>query len=209
MIATNLKSFEYKDEGAYLLNSEINHYYKVEAVSLDTGEKKMSSIYGEYKAGHQDVYAQSLIYQYKVYPENINNNKLALLKKRRFGTLCSCYDDIRGKSNTSNCHLCYNTKYAGGYYLPELILASFLNTAMTNRVFTITDDGEEPSPIQLWSLPYPRIQNDDIIADENNIRYIVTNWQPHIKNGFMIRQTFQIQKLPKTNVIYTIPVNIL
>ena len=60
---------------------------------------------------------------------------------------------------------------------------------------------KENSPRQFWTSNYPLIQEGDIIVDTlTSDKYTVTSWQPSYKNGFLIRQTVQMTRLPEASI---------
>jgi hypothetical protein len=209
LISTDVIDFSFIDYNVNLYNNAIKFYYKVEVVNRLTGEKLMSEIRSEYKGRQRDNTAQAIIENYNIYLNNVLGvDDVYLLKKKRFGTYCSCYDDIRGRSNNSKCHLCYSTKYAGGYFAPKVMKVSVVNSPGKAETFDITETSEQTAPIQMWTANYPLIQIGDVIVDSNNDRYVVAGWQPTYKNYMLIRQTIDLQKLPKSDVTYLIPVKL-
>ncbi|MCX8074094.1 MAG: hypothetical protein N2749_00710 [Clostridia bacterium] len=208
VIATDIKDFVYKDNSVNLYNTMIKYYYKIEIINKVTGEKILSDP-KIYTGREPDQYAEALIEINNIYLDNvIDNEEVYLLKRKRTGKLCDCYDDVRGRSRIINCPNCYGTKYVGGYYKPQKLKVAYYNSVGKLPRFEINDTGESDSSIQLWTSNYPVIQNDDIIIDRNNNRYIINNWQPTYKNFYLVKQVFQMQKLPKSNIIYKFPVEI-
>jgi hypothetical protein len=205
----NITDFTYRDFAVNLYDISINYYYKVRITEIATGETKLSDVYGEYKSAVADVHALGIVEIHQTYLENIITNKMTLLKKKRTGQVCTCFDTIRRRSNPVNCEICYGTRYTGGYYSPYEIYANFLNPPTKIEYFAQNDVGEwEGTPLQLWTQNYPLIQVQDIIIDKNsNIRYIVTNCHPSYMNRYLIRQTFQMQRLPDSNVVYQFAIN--
>ena len=208
LVQADIKDFTYRDFAVNLYNISINYYYKVKVTDLTTNETKLSDIYSEYKSARADVHALGIVEIHEIYLENIVTNKMLLLKKKRTGQVCSCFDSVRRRSNPVSCVLCYGTKYSGGYYPPYEIYTNFLNPPTRIEYFAQNDVGEwEGTPLQLWTQNYPLVQVQDIIIDRmNNIRYVVSNCHPSYMNFYLIRQTFEIQRLPDSNVVYKYPI---
>jgi hypothetical protein len=208
LIAPNITDFVYSDYDVNLYNPAISYYYKVEIVDKN-GIKTISDKMGAYRGRQPDAVAETIVYNYNTYLKNIINNQMHLLQRKHNGQLCThCYDKIRRRASDSNCPFCYATKYIGGYYPPTQIYVSLLNSASIVNEFTISSDTEEVSPIQLWTSNFPIIKVQDVLIDRNNDRFIVTNWQPTYKDYYIIRQLIQIQRIPKSDVVYTFPIPI-
>jgi hypothetical protein len=206
---SDIKSFYYADDDVDLHDLTIEYYYKIEVINKITFERKMSDIYGKYRSVEPDNIASTIAYTYKQYLYNtVNNPEMYLLTRKRFGQVCSCYDDIRGRSEPRGCTLCYGTSFTGGYFDPYKIKVCLLNTSVKTEDFSVSADSETESPIQLWTLNYPPIYPDDILIDKDNNRFIVMNSVPSVKNYFILRQIITVQKMPKSNVIYKFPLNI-
>jgi hypothetical protein len=184
LVQPNITDFTYRDFTVNLYDISINYYYKVLVTDLTTNETLMSEVYGEYKSARADVHALGIIEIHKIYLDNIITNKMLLLKKKRTGQVCTCFDDVRRRSNPVSCVLCYGTRYTGGYYAPYTIGTNFLNPPTKIEYFAQNDVGEwEGTPLQLWTQNYPLVQVQDVIIDKaSNIRYVVTNCHPSFMN---------------------------
>jgi len=207
-ISQDIKDFNFIDSDVNLYNIDIKYYYKIKITNKITQEELFSDV-SEFTTNEPDAYASELIYMYNTYLETaINNDPVRLLKKKRSGTICSCFDDVRGRAKTANCEICYGTKYVGGYYSSKEIRVSYFNSPNVIQKFDVANVADDNSPIQVWASNYPLIQNDDIIVDKNNTRYIVSSYQPTYKNFYLLKQVFQMQRLPRSNVAYKIPINL-
>lgn len=209
IIDEGIIDFFYVDNDVNLYDTSIDYYYKIEIVDTTTNRKEMSDIIGTYKGREGDQYASYLVSVYNTYLDAaINNSEMILLPKKHFGNVCNdCYDEIRERCKNPNCMTCYGTRFVGGYFSPQKIKVSFFNSPALVEKFNLTDVGEDQTPIQFWTSNYPVIQINDILVDINNNRYIVVSWQPTYKNFYLVKQIVGIQRLPKSNVIYKIPVN--
>ena len=207
LIASDITNFYHKDTMVNLYSSMLNYYYKVEVVErANPTNKSMSDIYGEYKAQVPDNEAIALIEINNMYLKNaIRNSPMFLFKRKRGGQLCFCYDAVRDRPNPS-CPVCYGVKYTGGYDPSQQIDVCFLNVPAKHKVFNQGEDGTGTSSIQVWTTNFPLIQNDDILVDRNNKRYIVSGWQPSYKNFYLLRQTFVLENMPSSNIIFKIPI---
>ena len=200
--------FEVEDFSVNLYDENIKYFYKIQVVDKD-GNKTMSDETATMFIQNPDKWGTAIADITKMYLHNVvKNDTMYLLKKKRFGTICSCWDDIR-RIQLPDCPHCYGTKYAGGYFNPIPIEVNYSGPSTYNQLFEpFNIEGEQESGKQLWTSNYPVIQAEDILVDKWNNRYIVTSVTPTMKDFFLIRQIVTIQKKAKTNIVYDVPLDI-
>ena len=207
-IAQNIGFYYYEDYTVNLYNLNVKYFYKIEVVNQETGEHRISDIFGFLEIDDPDVWGasiQEMEQRYLCYV--IKNERMFLLKKKRFGQTCKCYDDIRSQIDPK-CPNCFGTRYTGGYERAVPIDVNYQNPAQRTQVFELFDvDGEERSPIQLWTSNFPIVQAEDILVDAKNNRYRVVSVTPTTKNYFILRQIVSIQRINNSNIIYKIPID--
>ncbi len=201
MIAEDLEEFQYDDE-VDLFNIAIPFYYKVVVTKKSTGQTSESAVYRHLAEAH-DSYAFYIIHLTKHNARvTVGNQRLKLLSRKKTGTMCpACYDEIRRRPQ-ENCETCFNTGFSGGFYSPKDVMAVYHNAPGLFEKFSPSSVAEEKSQVQMWTPNYPLIHVNDILVDQQNTRYIVTNFQPSIKQFHLIRQTIQMQMIPKTSLLY-------
>lgn len=205
-IMTGIQGFECNDYSVNLLNTEIRNLYKIRAFDFKNDEELISDII-EAPPYEEDNYSFFFDNLYSQYLDVIGNCELYLLKRMRTGELCECHDEIRGSRNPDKCKICFGTGYRGGFYPPMKIKVVYLNAPSKMEEMSLHGSFEGDSTLQFWTVNYPVIQENDIVLNSvSGDRFTVTNWQPSYKNGFLIRQTVQVDKLPETSIFYKIPV---
>jgi hypothetical protein len=209
LIYLDIKKMSFLDYGVNLRTLSVKYFYKVKITHKPSGEISWSDVY-ELDKNEPDNEAFYLIEVYKMHLDRvINNHRMILLNRKHSGQICSvCYDDVRQRSQSASCKSCFNTKYVGGYYEPQIIQVSYFNTPGHMEDFNPYDVGEKKTPLTMWTTNYPLIKIDDILVDNQNNRYVVTSWQPSTKNSYLIRQTVQMMMVPKSSIVYDIPINI-
>lgn len=206
LIHSNIQDFECNDYTANLLNDEIVHYYKIKATNLKTGESIESEAVSTID-GKSDNYSYYIKEIYDMYLENvIANSEVVLLKRKRTGELCECYDDVRGARLSDKCKSCFGTGYKGGFYPAIKLKVCFLNVEATQESMDIKGTFKENTPLSFWTSNYPLIEEGDIIGNlSTGDKYTVASWQPSYKNGYLIRQTVRTERLPGSSVFTKIP----
>ena len=135
----------------------------------------------------------------------LTGQPLAVLKKKTFGTYCTCYDSTLGRQTESNCEDCYDTGFDGGYY-DSIIVSGILNAYPKRQM--IMDWGVwEPGDAMMTLQSYPVISPDDVLVDRVNKRWKIITVNPTNKSMSLIIQNCQIRLIPKSDAIYqfTIP----
>lgn len=208
LISSNVQNFEFNDYTVNLLNPEIKYYYKVKATNKNTQEYIFSKPFTFNSAG-EDNYTFFFDHLYRMYLDRVINNKpMLLLKRKRCGQLCDCFDDVRRSSRADTCTRCFGTNYVGGFFPPVKILVNYYNTSGESEAFQASGTFREKQPLQFWTVNYPVIQENDMVIDTlTKDRYTVMNVQPSYKNGYLIRQVMQIAQIPKASILYRVPID--
>lgn len=203
---SNIQNFECNDYDISILNPEVQYHYKIKVINIKTGESSFSDEVALVTA-REDEYTFYFDYIYETYLDTvIDNENGILLKRKRTGEKCECFDDVRGARNTDRCPICYGTGYKGGFFDPIPIKVCYNNATAKTETFSPTSTFEADSPLQFWTVGYPYIQENDIFINGlTGERCTVTQWQPSYKNGYLIRQTITCDKLPESSIFYNIP----
>lgn len=204
LLDTDLTEFYYIDKTVNLYKSDITYVYKLEIKDKQNGQITYMTTQMQPKP---DLYAQAIISSYEIYLKNVINQEMLLLKRKKSGQLCFCYDDIRKRSTVVDCQVCYNTTYIGGYYNPQKIYVNIITPKLIVEQFSPIEQVTENNILQLWTLGFPPISINDVLIDRLNNRYIVISCQQTYKNNYILRQQLQIQKIPQSNIIYKLPIN--
>ena len=205
---SNIQDFECNDYNVSIQNPEVGYHYKIKITNTETGESCFSDT-ASLVTAREDEYTFFFDYIYNEYLDVvINNEEGILLKRKRTGQRCQCFDDVRGARNSDRCPICYGTGYVGGFYAPKKIKVCYLNATAKTESFKSTSTFESDSTLQFWTSGYPYIQENDLFINGlTGERCTITTWQPSYKNGYMIRQTIACEKLPESSIFYKIPVN--
>ena len=204
LIKEDILGFEFLDYDVNLRNPSVKYYYKIGIQDKETLKEEMSEITGELIYNKPDNIALATIYNNNVYLRVVNNPDILLLPRKRFGQKCTnCWDDIRKQAKLDDCPDCFGVGYTGGYFSPTPIKISFLNSPYSHQEnIDISDVGNLDSPIQVWTGNYPKIFSGDVLADHLNQRFSISHVQKSSKNGYVLRQTLTIKKLPTSHPVY-------
>lgn len=142
-----------------------------------------------------------------------------LLKRVWNGQTCSCSDSRRMHPKIRSCKKCYGTGYVGGYdqYLYRRkkdgrIMLSFGDTSEDLKLSSQSHLEQEYKP-NCWTLPAPAIRDRDLIVrfdfnDDVEFIYEVLNvTREKVFFRHYTRQRLSLQRLDKTDIVYTINFN--
>ncbi|MEG0728130.1 MAG: hypothetical protein RR420_00770 [Anaerovoracaceae bacterium] len=206
-IKQGIKIFEYKDTNVKLNNMKLQYFYKVRVRNIYNHENHTSDTATNKLRNNADIYATGIVNTYSDYLSSVINNKnVRVLIKRNEGTTCTCYDEIRERSRDRECTKCYGTGILGGYFQSEDLKVCYQNTSGLNEEFQATELRDESEPISAWSPNFPLLRIGDIIVTDDNKRYVIMNWKPSMKNGYLLRQSFTMKEIDRNSIKYSIPV---
>lgn len=207
-VLDQINNFECNDYDVNLKNPQITYNYFIKVENLLTGEESKSEIFKLNTPTIKDEYVYFFNEIQQIYLSDvINNSDFILLKRMRTGERCDCYDDVRGTSKTSRCKKCFGVGFKGGYYLNGTIKICLFNPPTRSEKFEPTDIVEDLQPFQAWTTAYPLLQVGDILINsETKERFVIVNWNGSVKNEFLVRQTVQIQRIPRGSMLQDIPV---
>lgn len=203
----NTPPFEIKDKDVNLTVNNVEFFYR--ATLKDSNGEKIDTKIGHVKQRKPDTLAGAITHKHKVILDVIDNDDVVLLSKKRYGERCSkCWDPIRKQPSRSYCSNCYNTGYSGGFYPPEPIKISYMNSPSESRSVERDGTSGSDSPINAWTLNYPLIYPGDIIVDLDNNRFRISQVNKTTKNNtHILRHVMSMTRIPKSDIIYKIPVS--
>lgn len=134
-----------------------------------------------------------------------------LLKAKRSGTPCPrCLDIFLQEPTDSNCPVCWDTRWLGGYYDPQPLVFYDLN--QSQRYFSRDLEGgkglNNPDSAEAMLVAEPFLSTKDVIVnDTSDIRYSVHSiaTRTHIR-GVPLLVIANLRKVPFSSVIYTFPI---
>lgn len=217
-IVRELTAREYfHDHDANIYRPDVTVYYKLEGIvrqdedPLHPGAprdeqpiKPSGAAFLQYKP---DAKANEIIRRQNLLLSGYNGIPGYFLIKRTWGSKCvMCYDPDLDKTLTSDCSVCFNTKYSGGYYQPMPGYCSADNTGRSEQLF---EDGikASDSKLQLWTTNTPELKKGDVWSDAQGKRWAVENIVLRTTRlRSVLRQVFIAVEIPAGDVIYKVPV---
>jgi len=132
-----------------------------------------------------------------------------LLRRKDWGTFCTCYDIDLGNTPSVTCPDCFGAGFVGGYYTGVEFWMEDVTKGGTER----RRDGETGVEIshvkKSRCIPYPSIAADDIWVDAySGDRYKINpeSVQEVFVRGVSVIEIVSMEKLPPTDYLYNVPV---
>ena len=151
-----------------------------------------------------DTIALAVADQFRRMLKRALGRKMLLLKKRRFGKRCECWDMELKKVTKSRCLSCFSTGWAGGYHRPMIVYGQLVEGI---KAETISPYGQaEPRNAQFSISNYPIIHPDDLLVEEQGVIWRVHTVQPTMKRRTLIRQVANVTAVVPGDIEYEFPI---
>lgn len=135
-----------------------------------------------------------------------NGVRLAVVKKRHWGELCSCVDPRTKLALLPNCPDCHGTKYLKGYYDPMYTWGKINPSSMGTDSAPQTSTAEIEAT-QAVLLSFPIVFKDDIVVElDTNKRWLVVSSKPTEILRTAIHQEIVLSLLPVSDSVYDLEV---
>ena len=113
--------------------------------------------------------------------------------RKTWGSYCSCFDTIKKRKTISNCPVCYNTNYLGGYFTP-VSTKCFWGISVKQ----IQDAGFEIHPDNQYveTANYPLLSPGDIIKQLDTKKiFRVNNVRATRRRTYIVSQFAQLREV--------------
>jgi hypothetical protein len=125
------------------------------------------------------------------------------MKRREWGTACSCLDPDTRQPTNHDCALCYGTGILGGYYAPISLHLTTPQPKQSQRGITEVGHSQRDT-LLARCVAYPYIEAEDVWLNLNSgERWRIMQATPAADvRGIPLLYNLQMGLLPKTDVVY-------
>ncbi len=195
----------YHDWKARMRNPNITIYYKLTGYVTDGGSPpdtediKDSGV--EYFRYEADAIAQEMIRHNNLTLQFYSGFKCQVLIKKTWGPKCvACYDSVLSANTSSACEVCFNTKFAGGFYNPILTYIAFMENGQDLKDLGVITTSPDIRPF--WTTNTPELKKGDVFIDNKNVRWKIEVIKMKTSRlGTIVRQLFTAVKVPPDDVL--------
>ena len=195
-------SLVYRDETVNLTDRWRIPFYKLEIVD-GIGNTRLSGpvrVSGEQLAPGIDLVRATITLL------RLGGNPI-LVYQRKFdsGDRCAnCWDPKLRQVTLSNCEVCFNTGFSGGYHSPVLTLAVIVPEL---KIDVPGDVMRQQATTEATMSNYPLMRPRDLIYEVNTgKRFRVVVVRPAEKHRMLINQSVQIELLNPSDIEHRLPV---
>ena len=184
-------------------------YYRLIIRHRPTAKEQLFPEQGGVKlAAPPDLMALEMARQENLKLKEFGGRQVWVFPKRVSGPRCvACYDQVQRRRVRGDCAVCYGTGWLGGYHAP---IACYMQIHTPTETTMKAKDGEiqvENTAFRLGN--YPELHEGDLVVEAENVRWAVADSIVKVKKArAMIRQTGSLHRVPKTDVQYSVPVNL-
>ena len=135
----------------------------------------------------------------------LTGERIIVYKLKHHGELCPSFDPITRIPKYSDCSVCFDTGYIGGYYYPIYTYAQFDVDHRMLQSLGYTETAIENKTLLLPNFPV--LTPGDVIIRRDNSRYtVIAVNSTHIHQS-QILQVTQVAEVQSKNILYQLPVN--
>lgn len=194
-------TFVYKDPSVNLKSKWRKYYYKVQ-VDPHNDPLRSPWVGPESQQDKPDVIATEIIRRNDLLLRNFTGKDASLYIKRTWGQRCSeCWDQIKQRKLKSDCLVCYNTSFVGGFFTPIPIKINFSPSAEMVRQANFES---QPDSTNSWMSNYPLVSSKDIIVEDGNIRWRVGPVSFTQKLRVRVHQVMQLVRVNQNDIEYSL-----
>lgn len=137
---------------------------------------------------------------------SLNGVKIAVLKRRHFGTRCTyCFDPLTKLNTASRCTKCFGTGWVGGFYPPIFTYARF--AASGTQTSLAVEGASDMNQNGVTLLNYPLVEEGDILVEpETDVRWRVAYANPTHLRQLVVHQRITAVELPRSSAEYKVVV---
>lgn len=203
-------TFQYRDPDVHRLHKWRDYYYKLKLVHRQTGNERE---YGpEFMQAPPDRLALEIQRREALLWKEFAGRLVFLYPRLTFGQRCRHCWDLGDRGNTigrpvqSNCAVCYDTTFVGGFANPIGIYAQIdphpesVQRTDIKELQLIQSSGR--------TIAYPPIKPKDMIVEAENKRWLVESPVSHTeKKRAVIRQELKLSLYEPDDIKHSVPVN--
>jgi len=195
--------FAYKDADIDLKSKWRKFYYKVQ-VYLASDLTKL--VWSKVTSSNlkPDVYALEIIRRNNLLLKNFVGQSTYAFVRRTWGQRCTaCWDAIKQRKTQSNCAVCFNTGWVGGFFDPINLNVNFNPPPemIRHAQFEI-----QPEQTVAWCSNFPPLSPKDILVESGRNRWRIVQISKTEKRRTLVHQVLQLTKINPQDIEYTLKI---
>lgn len=195
--------FSYKDTSVNLYSKWRKFFYKVHCyLTSDPTKNVFSSV--EYNATKPDPVAVEIVRRNNLLLKNFVGVPAHVYIRRTWGQRCTnCWDAIKQRKTQSNCALCFNTGFVGGFFDPVSVQMNFNPSPEMIRHAQFE---QQLDTTTAWMSNYPPVSPKDVIIENGKKRWRIVQVNQTQKKRLLVHQIFSLAQVNLNDIEYTLAV---
>ena len=195
--------FVYKDADVKLKSKWRKYYYKVKITAVPPAvlDPHFSDEIGpESNDKEPDAIAVEIVRRNELLLKNFVGVPTNVFIRRTWGQRCpECWDVIKNRKLKSQCSVCYNTGFVGGFHTP---VETQVNFNPSPEMIRSASFEMQPDQTAGWCSNYPPLSPRDIIVEDGRKRWRVVNVSKTEKLRTMVHQVLQLVRINQNDIEY-------
>jgi len=179
-------------------------FYKIKITHRPSASESWSSAF--HTDSPSNKYADKISRLERLAFRKFAGQRVLVLPIRTFGFRCSCWDPVTGKRQGSECLLCYNTGFVGGYM--NAIETYVKIDAEPYKIVPAQGQETEPRANNIIATNYPVIKPYDLIIQPDlNYRWKVSVVSPTRLGGSLVHQNLTVAGCAPGDMAFSIEID--
>ena len=200
MVCDGLQNtFSYKDTSVDLYSKWRKFFYKIQ-LYLATDPATIVTSLVESNSTKPDPIALEIVRRNNLVLKNFVGVPSYVFIRRTWGQRCSnCWDPIKQRKTQSNCSICYNTGFVGGFFDPVSVN---INYNPSPEMVRHANFEQQIDNTTAWMSNYPPISPKDIIVENGRKRWRVVQVNHTEKKRLVLHQIFSLTQVNLNDIEY-------
>lgn len=199
-------TFSYKDPDLELRSKWRKFYYRVRCYQLADPTQYVDSDVAS-QATQPDPIALEIVRRNDeiLLTPRFAGVRAYVFTRKTWGRRCTnCWDPIKQRKTESNCPICFNTGFTGGFCPAVPIYMSFSPSQEMVRHGGFTE--QQVDDTYGWLSNYPLVNNKDVIVQDGRLRWRIKGVGTTKKLGLVLHQTVQLTRINANDIEYQLAI---
>lgn len=151
--------------------------------------------------------ALEVVRRNNLYLRRFTGRVIAFCPIRIQGRRCSlCFDNLKKRSNSSQCRECFGTTFEGGFYEPIHV---FIDVNPSPNVIQVATFGKlEVNQTAMFMSNFPLAKPNDLIVERTNRRWRVIQVNTVTEKRYTVQQYLQVEEIEKSDAEFLFKVDL-
>lgn len=197
--------YHFRDFSPNLLHKWRRLFYKLKITHLPTSEELITDSVS--LVAEPDLIALEIQRQEDTLLRQWTGRRCWLFPVRTFGAKCACFDTTMGRRTTSNCLMCFDTGYIGGFLTPIECFVQ-IDPDRNKEANTPAQGTQQPKITTARLIAFPPMKPKDIIVEPENRRWRIDTVTSTERLRASVRQELSLWEIQRGDIEYKLPINL-